>query len=60
MANTTKKEGGKSTGAYDFELSQYDPDGTYVLKAEITRIGKGKAWDMDLCIRKNSEPKKGK
>jgi len=59
VANTTKAEGGKSTGAYDFELPQYDPNGTYVLKTEITRIGKGKPWDMDLCIRKNTSPKKG-
>ena len=58
VANTTKAKGGKSSAAYDFELPQYDPNGKYVLRAEITNIGKRGGWDMELCIRKNSSPKK--
>jgi len=46
------KNEGKPGGIFDLELPKYEPTGDYVLKAEITRVGKGKPWDVNLCIRK--------
>jgi len=54
VANTSRAEGGKRSGIFDFTLPEHKQAGTYALRAEITRIGKGKAYGMELCIRKVS------
>lgn len=54
VASTARPEGGKRNGIFEFALPKHDRAGKYVLGAEITRIGKGKAYDMELCIRRES------
>jgi hexosaminidase len=48
------KNEGKPGGIFDIKLPKHEPGGVYVLKAEIARIGKGKSWDVDVCIRKKA------